>query len=105
LKLALEKIANSTYRDATDDFRNAYNHRFSRRFVIGTTAIASRLPRKGGGWCYAFGGAPAFQLDVLAGLLTGQRNACYAAFDAFRALVAAHAAAIAPINARQLLAC
>lgn len=102
LKIALEKIENAAYREATSDFRNAYNHRFSRRFVIGMTNIVTRYPSTNGGYCYSFGGARPFEMDEIADLLVLQRNACYAAFDAFEALIEAHAAAIGSINADQL---
>lgn len=104
LKLALEKIDNAAYRNATADFRNAYNHRFSRRFVIGMTNTVTRSPSNKGGFCYGFGGAEPFELSEVANLLAVQRNACYAAFDAFEALVDEHATAIAAINAKQLKA-
>lgn len=102
LRLSLQEIGNVAYREATTDFRNAYNHRFSRRFVIGITDTVKRFPRESGGFGYGFGGAQPFELEEIAGLLVGQRDACYAAFDGFKKLVAAHVAAIAPINAEQL---
>ena len=102
LRMALQKVGNGAYRNATADFRNAYNHRFSRRFVIGVTDIVTRRPRKGGGVTYGFGGAEPFALPVIADVLTTQRDACLVAFDRFKALIAAHAAAIAPVNADQL---
>jgi len=102
LRLALQKIGNATYRDATADFRNAYNHRFSRRFVIGMTDIVTRRPSPLGGVMYAFGGAQPFDLNQVADLLAGQRDACHIAFGRFRKLIEAHAAAIAPVNAKQL---
>lgn len=104
LKVALEQIGNATYREATVDFRNAYNHRFSRRFVIGITSTVTRTPTTEGGFRYGFGEAEPFKLVECAALLTGQRNACYAAFDAFEALVEAHATAIAMANKEQLTA-
>jgi hypothetical protein len=41
-KLKLERITDKTFQEATRDFRNAYNHRFSSRFVIGMTQTVTR---------------------------------------------------------------
>lgn len=95
LKRRLEAIAGKTFRDATNDFRNAYNHRFSPRFLQGMTQLVIRnVDTKSGAVSYGFGGAPALKLANVVTTLTAERDRCYAAFDAFQALVREQEAAI-----------
>lgn len=54
-KLKLERLAGKKFKQASDDFRNTYNHGFSSRFVVGMTAMVKREVI-GGQVRYAFGG-------------------------------------------------
>ena len=47
-KRRVEPIAGTALKDATEDFRNAYNHRFSARFLIGMSAMVTRIVRDDG---------------------------------------------------------
>lgn len=95
LKLRLEAIAGKAFRSATHDFRNAYNHRFSPRFVVGITDVVKRkVDKKTGTVSYVFGGLEPLDLRTVAGLLANQRDRCYRAFEAFQTLVNEHASEI-----------
>lgn len=95
LKRGLENIAGKSYREATHDFRNAYNHRFSPRFVVGITRLVSRRKHNTSGQAaYEFGGMPALELTTVAALLVQQRDHSYAAFEAFQKLAHEHERAI-----------
>ena len=95
LKLCLEGMGARTFKDATGDFRNAYNHRFSPRFVVGMTGLVSRIvDTHSGRVCYGFGGREPLDLAEVADLLTVERDRCYAAFTAFQNLVGEQVAAI-----------
>ena len=97
LKLRLEKINGAAFKRATHDFRHAYNHRFSPRFVIGLSQIVTRrVDRRSNAVGYAFGGIEPLQLSAVSTLLAKERDHCHAAFEAFQALVAEHAKAIGP---------
>jgi len=93
-KLSVEPIAGSAFKEATDDFRNSYNHGFSSRFVFGFTQTVRREILKDGKIRYAIGGNPALDLAEIADLLEKERDLCYRAFDAFQALIAEQTAAI-----------
>ncbi|HEY4201539.1 MAG TPA: integrase [Devosiaceae bacterium] len=93
-KLKVEPIAGKTFKESSDDFRNAYNHRFSSRFVLGVTSIASRFKNEEGGIGYAFGGNPPLALADIADLLEKERDLCYLAFEAFQELVGEQTVAI-----------
>jgi hypothetical protein len=96
LKKRIEKINDKRYQAATHDFRNAYNHRFSPRVVLGLTQIVTRqVDARTKKVSYSFGGLPPLMLDVVAELLTDQCKRGYAAFEAFQALVREHEASIA----------
>jgi hypothetical protein len=96
LKRRLEAIGAKAFKDATGDFRNAYNHRFSPRFVVGMTGLVTRIVDKDtGGVCYGFGGREPLDLAAVADLLAEERDRCYAAFTTFQALVGEQVAAIA----------
>lgn len=87
-KLAVEAIGAKAFRDATVDFRNAYNHRFSPRFVIGMTGMVTRnRNEQSGGFYYGFGGREPLALADIVGLLTTECQHCYTAFQALQALV------------------
>lgn len=93
-KLRVEPIAGTAFKTKTADFRNAYNHGFSARFVLGITGMISRERLKSGQVRYGIGGGAPLDLQEVAGLLEIERHHCYRAFEAFQALVAEHAAAI-----------
>lgn len=94
-KRAVEAIGARAYRDATGDFRNAYNHRFSPRFVVGMTGMVSRIRNdETGGFYYGFGGREPLALDDIVGLLGSECRHCYCAFEALQALVEVQIGAI-----------
>lgn len=98
-KRCIEKFGNKKYQTATRDFRNAYNHRFSPRFVIGITQFVTReVDADAKSIRYSFGGVPALNLDLIAGLLDEQYQRGTEAFSAFQALVREHEASIATNN-------
>ncbi len=95
LKTSLEGIAGKDFREGTDDFRNSYNHRFSRRIVIGQTRIVRRsIDPKSKAVTYGFGGTEPMTLKTVVELLGKQCERCYKAFEAFQRLVAEHETAI-----------
>lgn len=95
LKGRIEAINDEAYRDATHDFRHAYNHRFSPRVVIGLTQFVRRqVDAKTKAVSYVFGYLQPLTLDVITELLTDQCQRGYAAFDAFQDLVRDHAKSI-----------
>lgn len=95
-KLRVESIHGKNFRDATRDFRHAYNHRFSPRFVIGMTNLVSReIDPKTSAVRYAIGGLGPLDLARVAALLKTEQEKCYCAFDAFQALVAEMTTAVA----------
>ncbi|NLH80292.1 MAG: hypothetical protein GX458_05545 [Phyllobacteriaceae bacterium] len=85
-KLKVERIAGKKFKEASDDFRNSYNHGFSSRFLIGMTTTVKRVA-KDESVVYEFGGNEALRVDEIANLLEIERDHCYQAFDAFRRLV------------------
>lgn len=94
-KRRVEAIGASQYKESTLDFRNAYNHRFSPKFVIGMTNLVSRhVNETTGQICYGFGGRKPFDLDNIADLLATERERCYSAFEAFQVMVREHESAI-----------
>lgn len=52
-ELRVEPIAGAAFKRGTDDFRDAYNHRFLVRFVVGISAIVSRATDAGDGVSYS----------------------------------------------------
>jgi hypothetical protein len=95
-KRRIEKFGNKNYQTATRDFRNAYNHRFSPRFVIGITKIVTReADPQANSVQYSYGGTPALSLDFIAGLMDEQYRLGCDVFLAFQALVREHEASIA----------
>jgi hypothetical protein len=94
-KICLGEINGTAFREATHDFRHVYHHRFPPQFVFGTSRIVARAvdsARKQ--VTYVFGGTEPLSLGSVATLLMAERDYCYAAFQAFQALVAEHEAAI-----------
>lgn len=95
-KRRVEVIGGSRFKDATGDFRNAYNHRFPRRLVLGITGGMTRhVDPKTGRPFYGVGGFEPLQLTDVVRLLTAERDRSYAAFDAYQALIREHEEAIA----------
>jgi hypothetical protein len=95
LKKALDAIGAGAFRDGTGDFRNAYNHRFSPRFVIGMTQMVTRIVNKETGQVgYGFGGREALDLSATVVLLEAEQEHFYTAFACFQNLVREHEAAI-----------
>ncbi len=92
LKRRLEKIGSKSYQSATHDFRNAYNHRFSPRFVLGVTKLVTRsINEKTGTIQYLIGGLEPLDLRTIADLLVVEQGHCDRAFEAFQKLVREHA--------------
>ncbi|KQM72867.1 hypothetical protein ASE72_19275 [Sphingomonas sp. Leaf20] len=96
-KLRLEPLAGKDFKNATDDFRNVYNHGFSSRFVIGMTGTVSRIVRDGRVG-YGFGGNEPLGIADVADLLATERDHCYRTFEAFQALVEEQVAAIIAVE-------
>ena len=86
-KLAVEPIAGNAFKDASDDFRNSYNHGFSPRLVLGLTRSASRMTSGSGAISYGIGGTPPLDLNAVADLLETERTLCYRAFERFQNLI------------------
>ncbi|MEO8455557.1 MAG: hypothetical protein ABI454_10380 [Sphingomicrobium sp.] len=99
-KRRVERIAGATFKDATEDFRNAYNHRFSARFLIGMSAMVTRMVHDDGRVSYGIGGSEPLNLDQVADLLATERDHSYRAFEAFQALVEEQCLAIAAFEKR-----
>ncbi len=102
-KVRLEKVGAKDYQTATHDFRNAYNHRFSPRIVLGVSNLVTRRVNTSTGTVtYAFGETPALSLSHIVGLLEEQCQRAYRAFEAFQKLVKEHEAAINVHNTASL---
>lgn len=98
-KLRVEAIAGSAFNQESDNFRHAYNHEFSSRFVIGLTRMVSRI-EEAGSIKYTFGGNKPLDLVEIADLLEKERDQCYLAFDAFQKLVEEQIVAIRAYEAK-----
>ncbi len=85
--LALEPLGNQKFRNASANFRHAYNHGFSPNFVIGVSGTVERNVNKDGKASYAFGQFEPFTLAAVADVLEVERDHCYNAFEAFRELI------------------
>lgn len=95
LKQALDAIGAGAFREGTGDFRNAYNHRFSPRFVVGMTQMVTRIVNEETGRvCYGFGGREPLDLSATVTLLEVEQAYFYTAFTCFQDLVREHEAAI-----------
>jgi hypothetical protein len=95
LKTSLERIGSKNYQDATGNFRNAYNHRFSQRIVLGQTHMVTRYTDSTTGKVsYGFGGRDALTLGTVVCLLEQQCQHNYKAFEHFQNLIAEHESAI-----------
>jgi hypothetical protein len=99
LKARLDTVNGKAFRQATHDFRNAYNHRLSPRFVIGMTQMITRhVDPNTNSVFYGFGGMEALDLAEVSALLAAQRDNCYGVFEAFQALVQEHVTVITSNN-------
>ena len=100
LKTRIEAIGGKKLKNATADFRNAFEHRFPPRIGTGITNFVTRdfNPATGRG-VYLFGGTDALALKDVAALLVAELDKCYAAFAAFQALVADHETFVTAQNA------
>jgi hypothetical protein len=93
-KLKVEVIAGTSFKEGSVDYRNAYNHRFSPRLVLGMTDMVTREVDESDAVRYSFGGRGPLDIAVMADLLQIERDRCYEAFSAFQDLVREHEAAI-----------
>jgi hypothetical protein len=100
-KLKLKPIGGKGFKVETDDFRNAYNHRFSSRLVLGVTSLVTREADESGRVQYRIGGNEGLELVKVADLLESERDMCYVTFEAFRHLVEEQTTAIANFEAEQ----
>ncbi len=87
LKNRMERIGAKNYQLDTNDFRNAYTHRFSPRIELGITQVVKRQVKKGGHIIYGFGGVYPLKLTQIVTLLEAQCLQCYQAFEAFKVLI------------------
>ncbi len=102
-KARLEKVGAKDYQTATHDFRNAYNHRFSPRIVLGISNLVTRQVNKAtGAVSYGFGKTSALTLPHIVGLLEVQCQHAHRAFESFQQLVREHEAAICIHNTASL---
>lgn len=83
----IQTIGGQDYRDATGNFRNLYQHRFSPRVSQGITQMVSRRVNPDGSVCYGIGGRSPLTLNGICDALVPQRDRSYAAFERFQALV------------------
>lgn len=88
LKRCVEALGNKTYQLETRNFRNAYNHRFSPRVVIGMTQMVTReVNPQTKSVSYTFGSTPALTVGTVVELLTQQLENAYACFESFQRLI------------------
>jgi hypothetical protein len=89
LKLALEKVGNKKFTEATKDFRNKYNHRYSPSIEIGHTEFIKRKVGVGQ-VSYGMGHTEPLKLAFLVPLLSEQYVLFLRAYDYYKKLVFAH---------------
>jgi hypothetical protein len=94
LKVALEKLASIAYEEATHDFRNKYNHRYSPRIEIGLTGLVTRTVNADGRVSYGFGQTNPLMLKDIIPLLRTQHTLSLAAYERYQALVSEQITAI-----------
>lgn len=93
LKLKLERLSASDYKEATEDFRNAYNHRFAPRVALGmSNMIKRRINTETNTTSYAYGGTPPLALSKVVDQLDIQHQRAFDALAHFKKLVAEHEA-------------
>lgn len=89
LKVAAEQLGSKEFQSATEDFRNAFSHRFSARIGTGITNFVTRIADGATGRItYEFGGTPPLDLGQVIGLLVAEAENAYAVFERFKHLVA-----------------
>ncbi|WP_417277510.1 hypothetical protein [Celeribacter sp.] len=87
-KLKIERIADRQFKSDTDDFRNAYNNRFSVHLLIGQSGSVKRnVEFDGRIYDYAYGESEPLELAHIADLLQIECEKCYDAFEAYQALI------------------
>jgi len=96
-KLSLEKITNRESNQKTNDFRNAYNHRFPSWILIGHTNTVRRQVSNEGSIQYSIGPKPPLGLANVIENLKDELDKCYSAFERFQDLVFEHINAISTI--------
>lgn len=87
LKPALEKIANKTFQEKSNNFRNTFAHRYSPGIEIGITNFAIRKNKPNGGWQYAIGGVPPLPLQTIGEITLEQHKLCLQAYGYYQELV------------------
>ena len=87
LKKALEKIANKCYEEATHNFRNKYNHRYSPRIELGLTELVTRTVDGNGRVSYRLGQTDPLMLKDIIPLLKTRHSLCLSAFEKYQALI------------------
>jgi len=97
-KLSLEDIANKKYCESTGDFRNTYNHRFSRRIEIGHTGFVTRIVDSNRKISYGFGCQEPLMLKDIIPLLKKQHKLCLDAFSHYQKLVNTQSFKINKVN-------
>ncbi|WP_218239777.1 hypothetical protein [Comamonas fluminis] len=103
LKRKIERIGAKDYTQATNDFRNSYNHRFSPRIVIGVSNFVNRkVDKTTSQVSYGFGYSPALTLSIIVEALEKQCDLMYQAFLAFQELVREQEAEIITKNTEYL---
>jgi hypothetical protein len=93
-KPAIDQISNDQYEKQTSYFRNSYNHRFSRKILVGQTNVVQRREQSPGKITYGIGGLPPLTLIEIINATSEKVKKCLAALQCFRKLVAEHNAAI-----------
>jgi hypothetical protein len=87
LKLSLENIANKSYNQTMQDFRNSYNHRYSPRIELGITGLVKRNVYNDGRVSYGFGYIEPILLKDAIPSLIEQHSFCLKAYEKYQSLV------------------
>jgi len=98
----LQKLGSNSFYSNLHDFRNAYNHRFSLKFVVGLTQAAVRHRKGDGKVYYTLGGVEPLQLKVVAQHLKDQLVVSHDTLKAFQILVGEHTSAIKQHEAERM---
>lgn len=94
-KTRVEAVGGRRFQAESEDFRNAYNHGFEPRLLVGfTNGIRRVADRTTGAVAYEIGGTPPLDLNRVADLLEAECKLCYLAFTAFQSLIAEQIQAI-----------
>jgi hypothetical protein len=85
LSAALSVLNNDNFTEASDDYRNRFNHGFPRRIEFGhTTTVQTEPP---GSFSYVWRNAPPFLIGDLIPLLSAQYNVALTAYKAYIELI------------------